>query len=155
MKSFKPLFTKVFLFGFIFLEVCFVRYIWKETEPTTQKGALAKVGENYVLRWVNTDQSTEVKVFSSPLQAIGFARDHLNLKPGVNPASNDLLENIWTRKNMSKHIVFWKTINLNMVHRLTFNDEHHANVFVSAFKRGSYSPSPVGHAIYFVKASAH
>jgi len=154
MLKFDSKFSKFLLIGLILSEVFLVRFIWKQTEPVTVRAALSKEGQHYVLRWVNTDQTVEVKIFSSPIQAVVFAKEQLNLKPGVNPNFNDSIENIWTRKEMGKEIVFWKTMNLDMVHRLTFLDEHHARAFVSAFKQGAYSPSPIGHAIHFVKASA-
>ena len=154
MLKFDSKISKLLLTAFIIGEVLFVRFIWKQTEPVSLRAALSKEGQRYVLRWVNTDLTVEVKVFPSPIQAVSFARERLNLQPGVNPDYNDALENIWTRKEMGKEVVFWKTMNLNMVHRLTFQDENHAKTFISAFKKGAYSPSPIGHAIHFVKASA-
>lgn len=146
--------SKFLLITFLLLEVVVLGFIWKQTEPVTVRGALSKEGQRYVFRWVSTDQTVGIKIFSSPLQAVAFAREQLNLEPGINPNFQDSLENIWARKEMGKEVVFWKTFNLNMVHRLTFHDENHAKTFISAFKKGAYSPSPIGHAIYFVRASA-
>ena len=154
MFKFESKISKLFLIGFIIGEVFFLRFIWKQTEPVSLRAALSKEGQRYVLRWVNTDLTSEVKVFSSPIQSVAFAREQLNLKPGVNPEYNDSLENLWSRKEMGKEVVFWKTMNLNMVHRLTFQDENHARTFISAFKKGAYSPSPIGHSIHFVQAGA-
>ncbi|MFM8270646.1 MAG: hypothetical protein ACKN9V_10705 [Pseudomonadota bacterium] len=146
--------AKLFLLAFIIGEGFVLGLIWKQTEPITMKAALSKEGAHYILRWVNTDQTITVKIFKSPIEAIAFAKDQLNLSPGANPNLSDSLENIWTRKEIGKEVIFWKTMNFNRVHRLTFDNENHARSFIQAFKQGAYSPSPIGHAIYFIRASA-
>ncbi|NBT59360.1 hypothetical protein EBT16_11315 [bacterium] len=148
------IYTKFLLVGFIIAEIFLVRFVWKKSEPFTVRASLAKEGQHYILRWVNSDKTVDIKIFESPVVALHFAREHLSMEPGTNPAFNDLLETVWARKEMSKHVVFWKTVNFNMVHRLTFDNESYAKVFISAFRKGAYSPSPLGHSINFIKASA-
>jgi len=135
-------------------EIALIGHVWKATEPESVRAALSKEGSRYILRWVNTDQSVDIKVFSSPIEALDFAKSELSLLPGSNPNFNDSLENVWVREEMGRRMIFWKTWGLDMVHRLTFQDETHAAVFENAFKKGAYSPSPIGHAIYLVKVAS-
>lgn len=129
-------------------EAVLIGSIWKATEPVTVRGALSKHGPHYVLRWENSDKTSETKIFSSPIEAIEFAKAYLSLAPGNNPRFEDSLENLWVRKEMGRKLVYWKTLNYTGVHRLTFDNESHAKFFESSFKAGAYSPSPIGHAIY-------
>lgn len=135
-------------------EIALVGYLWKMTAPLATRGALSKNGNTYVLRWENSDRTSEVKMFSSPGEAIEFAKVNLNLEPGTNPRFDDSLETLWVREEMGKKQVFWKTWQLTMVHRLTFENKNHARVFETLFRKGAYSPSPIGHAIY-LKSSIH
>jgi len=122
-------------------------------EAKTLRGALSKNGNHYVLRWENSDQSVGIKTFESPLSAIDFAETNLKLRPGSNSKFYDSLENLWVRREMGKQVVFWKTFGFDKVHRMTFTNESHARFFESSFRGGAYSPSPIGHAVYLVKAS--
>ncbi|NBX81942.1 hypothetical protein EBQ90_02505 [bacterium] len=135
-------------------EIGLIGFVWKSTEPESLRAALSKEGTRYILRWENTDHSVEFKTFSSPIEALEFAQQELSLRPGVNPKFNDSLENLWVRNDMGRRMIFWKTWGFDMVHRLTFKDEAHAAVFENAFKKGAYSPSPIGHAIYLVKVAS-
>lgn len=151
MKSHIIFFTKLLsLIGLISAQVWLGAYLWDQWEPKTLKGALAKEGSAYVLRWLNDDKTVGVKSFSSPLLAMVFAQKELLLVPGENPRLTDSLEHVWLRKEMGKQVMLWKTLAGQQVHRLTFQNEQHANLFVASFKQGAYSPSPLGHAIYLV-----
>ncbi len=122
-------------------------------EAKTLRGALSKSGSHYVLRWENSDQTVGIKIFESPLSAMDFAENNLKLRPGPNSKFSDTLENLWVRREMGKQVVFWKTFGYDKVHRMTFTNESHASFFESSFKGGAYSPSPIGHAVYLVKAT--
>ena len=152
MTQKKRFILKLSLLFLTIAEAGLVAYVWKMTEPVATRGALSKHGDVYIVRWENSDQTSEVKTFRSPEQAIEFAKVHLGLEPGANPRFNDSLENLWVREDMGKKMVFWKTLNLEMVHRLTFDNKHHAKTFESNFRKGAYSPSPIGHSIYLKSA---
>jgi hypothetical protein len=129
-------------------EVYLGLFVLNETESKTLKGALSKEGSQYILRWVNDDKVVQLKNFKSPLLAMAFAQSELGLVPGENPSFIGGLEHVWLRKEMGKQVMLWKTTTMDQVHRLTFYNEQHARLFLSAFKQGAYSPSPLGHAIH-------
>jgi len=143
--------VKVFvLVALISVELFVGLKLISESKTKALKGALAKEGPKYVLRWLNDDKTVETKIFKSPLMAMAFAQSELQLVPGQNPLLENRVEHVWLRKEMGKQVMLWKTVNWASVNRLTFQNEQHANLFVSAFKQGAYSPSPLGHAIYLI-----
>ncbi len=134
------------------IEVAGISVFWKLTEPVSMKGALIKDGARYILRWENSDKTADAKEFASPQEAVDFARNELQLEVGANPNFSDSIENVWVRNEMGKKIVFWKTVGLPFVNRLTFTNLAHADLFESSFRKGAYSTSPVGHSISFIQA---
>jgi len=136
------------LLALISLEAYWATSLLKSSENRALKGALSKEGKQYVVRWLNEDKTVGFRNFESPLFAMAFAQGELGLIPGKNPVFDDQLEHVWLRKEMGKQVMLWKTARWDQVHRLTFQNEQHARLFLAAFKQGAYSPSPLGHAIH-------
>ena len=132
----------------IAIEIVLVGILWSKTTPSPNHGFIIKSGNSYVLLWRNQDNTFEGKKYGQLRDALSFAGQNLKLKAAHNPEFPGIIERVWEREDIGKHLVFWKTTELNILHRLTFQNISEARVFADAFKHGAYTTSPYGHAIF-------
>ena len=128
-------------------EIFLALWVYQQTEPIATRGYLIKNGLEYLLIW-NVSDGTE-RVVRGPELAplVRLAADKLKLVMSANPNPRDTLESVWLRQDIGRYKLFWKTLQLPYLNRLTFRGIDEAKAFEAAFRRGSYSPSPYGHSI--------
>jgi hypothetical protein len=136
------------LFVIIVVEIFLGTFLWSNTKHQATSGYIVKNGNSYVLLWKNKDNTLEEKKYAFLHEALQFAQKDLGLQMGSNPNFTGNVEGVWEREDIGKHMVFWKTSDINILHRLTFRRATEAKYFADAFKRGAYSTSPLGHSIF-------
>lgn len=115
------------------------------------QGYVVKMGQSYLLILRTKAGAREDLNFSSLKNAMDFATEKAGLKLGKNPEWSNTLMSQWTRESMGKKILFWETVGGDHANRMTFNKSQEGLFFENAFREGSYSTSPSGHALYLVR----
>jgi hypothetical protein len=132
------------------LELAGLAFLMRPAASDAQRGFLVKIGQSYILGWKNLDGEVESANYDDLATAVKFAREKLALLPGKNNLSDDSVEHLWMRSGVEGHVLYWKTLNLPALHRMTFASLDEARFFERVFKMGAYSPSPLGHSVNFV-----
>lgn len=132
----------------LIIEAGLAWFVWTHSKPSARLGYIVKNGNSYILFWRDENLAPVVKNYAYLHEALNFAEEELNLRMGVNPQFDGSVEGVWERQDVGKHLIFWKTSELNVLHRLTFRRVTEAKLFARAFKSGAYSPSPYGHSIF-------
>lgn len=120
----------------------------REGGAVPHQGYLVKTGSSYLLITTLGNGSREDYTFQTAEEALQFAKKYLRLEISMNPKQNAEVTELWTREASDRRMVFWRTTYSNDVNRMTFRNEAESRIFERAFKTGSYSTSPSGHAIY-------
>lgn len=122
-------------------------YAAKHPEVKALRGYLIKSGASYHVAWRDQDLRLDSRSYPSLREALDFANNELKLSDGRNPTWDDSLEYLDVRERSGTYVVLWKTFKLQYLYQMTFFRRSEAQYFLSAFRRGHYSPSPMGHAI--------
>jgi hypothetical protein len=132
------------LVGLIAVEVLLVAFLRFAAGPASH-AFLIKNGKQYMVFW-SQDGRYESASYGDLKDALSFARRELGLEEGtsVNGAS---LETLWMQDRAGSFTLNWKTFQFAHLNHLTFNRESEAKFFESAFRKGSYTPSPFGHSV--------
>lgn len=143
-STLEKIFAVLFLAAF---EVSVGIYFWDHTKPSTLNGYLIKNGDAYVVLWKNDWNEDLLSSHASISDALRFAEKDLGLHISQTAEGNPALEHMWLRSDIGKTVLYWKTLEVEFLNRLTFKKESDALLFERIFRSGGYTPSPYGHAI--------
>jgi len=129
------------------LEVVFGAFLWQRSKPGAVLGFLVKNGNQFTVCWKDTMDGYDRHDVASIDDALRFAREELKLSAAVNPFAEFELEHVWLQDRFGTTLVMWKTAGIQFLNQITFNKRSDALFFASAFRQGSYSPSPFGHSV--------
>ena len=129
------------------LELVLGAYVWQRSKPPAVLGFLIKNGSQFIVCWKDKMDGYERHEASSIDDALRFAREELKLSAAVNPFAEFELEHVWLQDRFGTTLVMWKTAGIDFLNQITFNRRSDAVFFASAFRQGSYSPSPFGHSV--------
>ena len=135
----------------VVVELLLAALVWNHAKPqNVVVGFLVKNGSRYVIAWKDEYAGYNSRSYGTLKDALHFLNDDLKLSRGRNPIANDELEFVQLQDRFGAFVLIWKTINISILNRLTFQSEADARYFVSAFKQGGYTPSPFGHSVLFM-----
>jgi len=139
----------------LILEITLGSALWFIFRPKPVLGFLIKYGNEYLIAWKAVrDPDFNTRTYSKLSDAVAFANSELNLRISPVPMGKHEVENVWMEDRFGTYQVFWKTVDLDLLHRLTFNRRADAVFFANAFRRGDYTPSPFGHSILLKPVAA-
>lgn len=138
-----------------FLAVCFlvvfevIVFLHATQTPHNRamRGYLIKSGTSYHVAWRDQDLRLDLRTYPTLVEALNFANKELKLGNGPNPKWDDAVEFLDVRERAGTYVVLWKTFKYEFLNQMTFYRQADAQFFLSAFRRGHYSPSPMGHSI--------
>lgn len=120
------------------------------TQFNVQKGFLVKDGKQYLVFWIDDERQQSIKTLPSLKEAISFAKTDLGLRIATDTLDHFPVESIWMKHNIEGYSVYWRPINTGFLNRLTFTSLDEAENFKDWFRRGAYSPSPIGHSLALI-----
>ena len=120
---------------------------WRSNEPRAQVGYLVKMGSKYVVAYRDQRRNLLVSEYPTLDAALGFTEQTLDLERGVSVSPYNELEYTWLSSRQGAFVVQWKLAHFEPLLRLTFQSRTEAEFFHDAFRTGSYSRSPLGHAV--------
>lgn len=138
------------IIALLFFDLFLVGYVKLESKIVAQKAFLAKHGEKFVVAYKDRDENVGVLAFDSLEEALRNLKElRLEMTPSL-ASFNFPMEHAWLRKDIGKTVLYWKFSGREDLNKITFQSEKDAEFFASAFKQGAYSPSPLGHSLYFL-----
>jgi hypothetical protein len=141
---FRPRFWALLLL--LVAEVTFL-CAWRSSEPRALVGYLVKVGPKYLIAYRDEARNLRVSEHATLDAALGFSEQTLDLERAVSASPYNELEYTWMSSRQGNYVVHWKLQHFEPLLRLTFPTVAEANFFHDAFRSGSYSRSPFGHAV--------
>ena len=123
-------------------------YLWQTTQtPRALMGFLSERKGHFILAWKEELSDLQVREYATLSGALSFASEQLSLKAGHTPRADLTPESVWINERFGNPVVFWKTDASPRLFQMTFQAKKDADFFAKAFREGSYTPSPIGHAI--------
>lgn len=132
------------LASLVVFEVLLVGFL-QFAEPTASHAFLIKDGSSYAVYW-SAEGQYDFATYKDLRSALKFAHNSLGLSEGSSFQGMDI-ERLWTQDRFGSFVVMWKTFRHPHLNQLTFSREADARFFETAFRTGSYTPSPFGHSI--------
>jgi len=134
------------LLALLLAEVTFL-CAWRTNEPRAQIGYLVKAGPKYLVAYRDETKNLMVSEYPTLDAALGFSEQTLSLERGVSASPFNELEYAWMTSRQGAYVVHWKLSHFEPLLRMTFDTSTEAKFFHDAFRTGSYSRSPFGHAV--------
>ncbi len=140
---------KIPIFILVTVEALFIGYWTSSSRPLyhAEKGYLVKNGKQYIVFWLNDEKQQSMVSLEKLSDALRFIHDELELEVATDRLTFHPLEVLWVKNNIDNYYLYWKTSNSQFLNRLTFVSQDEVDVFHNLFKRGAYTPSPIGHSV--------
>ncbi len=140
----------LFLYTLLALSVVLVGYIKIQYRTLVQKAYLSKNGNQFIIAFKDQDEKIELLSYDTLEKAQIYLHEQLGLELRSSLASLEFpMEYVWIRKDLGKSILYWKFSGSDHLNRMTFVNQRDAEFFEQALKKGTYSPSPIGHSLAF------
>ncbi len=139
------------LLAIVGLQVFVGGLLWQsgQTSPALM-GFLSERHGHFVLGWTDQVEGLKFVEYSTLGEALNFAGTNLKLTTGHTPRADLTPEAVWIQERFGNPVVFWKIDANKDLFQMTFESKTDALYFANAFRRGSYTPSPIGHSILLI-----
>jgi hypothetical protein len=130
-----------------------IRVVMPWPVPRISVAFLTKQPNYYLVTWRDANGEVRFAEHAGLDETLGFIKDDLHLKVGRNMNSESELEHLWMQDRYGTFVLLWKHSYESLVHQLTFHNEQEAKFFATAFRKGAYSRSVLGHSILLVSGT--